>query len=579
VAVAPAVRESQTPPPALPEQAEAAYAAKNYPEALRLYEAVVKEMPGNAHARARILELKSTVQYAPAPVSADVASMSAPNPDPGKSGGTAKPTAKDGKGGATPQTENMPLDLPSLVEMRKQFLGKPEFRGAWVTRMDWASPNAGQIRSRITRIMDNAKSAGLNAVLFQVRGDATTLYPSPLEPWSQRVGGEGPGLDPVKFAIEEAHKRGLEFHAYFNPGPCSEEKIGPTDPRHIWFQHCTAESNPNWLVYEGGKPAAFNEYWWLNLNLPEVQTYIRAAVVDLVARYDVDGVHFDRIRFPSSKVSDDPWSKARFDGIANPLKLSYAEWQRDNITRMLTDIYGATAAIKPAVKFTAAVWGIYDKTKLPRGADKKSGYSWTSSGLQDYNQDSIAWTRKGCMDALIPMVYWNMGENKPDYDELVADFVKQVGNGRHVYGGQQVFDDVEMIREVVATSLVGGMGTCPFTLNKLVEKGLAGFYRANIFPDTVPTPEMPWKTRPGKGIVLVTVKDAQGMPVMDAHVKIPTRSDVWLSSADGFCAIIDAPLAEGLVLTVEKPGVAAMVSSQPVDVAPGKPASVTVSLK
>ncbi len=504
-------------------------------------------------------------------LSDDVVQMNTLSQEGGK-GELATPTAIGNKGGATPQTENLPLDKAGLAAIRKQQIGQPEFRGAWITRFDWASPSPDEMRSKIVHLMEAAKQAGLNAVVFQVRADCTTLYPSKLEPWSHMVGGRDPGFDPVKFAIEEAHKRGLEFHAYINACPASERREGPPEGSNsIWFAHCALQSVPNWLVHEKGKPADFNEYWWLNPNLPEVQTYLRKVVLDFASRYNVEGIHFDRIRFPKPTVSDDPWSKARHAGDGNPMKMGYDRWQADNITRMLTDIYGAVCAIKPHIKFSAAVWGIYDKRKLPQGNDKRSGYSWTSSGLQDYHQDSIEWTRRGCMDALIPMIYWDMGGNKPDYDELLASFVKLAGNDRHIYGGQKVFNDVEMLRQAVATRLVGAHGTCPFTLAVLQKKGLLPFYRSTIFPDDVPTPPMPWKTAPTKGIILVWVKDAAGLPVMDAHVKTQGRSEVWLSSADGFCAIIDAEPGP-VTLTAVKPSTGAQAQPVTVMAVPGKPA-------
>lgn len=194
----------------------------------------------------------------------------APQPGPTPSiapQGYVVPTAADGRGGATSYTETMPLDGRSLVEMRKCQIGRPELRGAWITRFDWVRrandeedegttvSNRDAITSRIRSIMQQAKSLNLNAVFFQVRGDATTLYPSQLEPWSQRFDGKDPGFDPVKFAIDEAHKQGLEFHAYLNPIPCSEETSSPANPNHVWYKHCLPDSKPNWLVYENGAPA------------------------------------------------------------------------------------------------------------------------------------------------------------------------------------------------------------------------------------------------------------------------------------------------------------------------------------
>lgn len=496
--------------------------------------------------------------------------------------GKVLPTAAGGKGGATSVTEEMPLDQESLTAMRKRLSGKPEFRGAWITRFDWAgrardgqaSPTA--IRQRIVRLMDDAAELNLNAVLFQVRGDATTLYPSKLEPWSQLLGGKNPGFDPVAFAIDEAHKRGLEFHAYINPVPCSEERTSePASMDHAWHKHCTPDAEPNWLVFQDGKPAPFNEYLWFNPNLPDVQTYIREVVIDFVKRYDVDGVHFDRIRFPSHRVSDDPWSKARFEGGANPGGLDYNPWQAENITRMLTDIYGAIMEIKPKVKVSAAVWGIYDNTKLPQGNDRASGYSWTSSGLQNYMQDSIGWANRGCMDALVPMIYWNMGDLKPDYDELLQTFVKGITNERHVYGGQRVFDGPEMLRQTIATTLIGAQGTVPFTLGRISRDDLREFYQGRINPTTATVPSMPWKNNPKTGAVLATVVDTKGKPVVDAHVTITGEKGIALSSADGFCAVLNLKPGKVIVSAAKGKGGKTTATAQ---VSAGKAARVTLKL-
>lgn len=496
--------------------------------------------------------------------------------DPAKavsSGDRVKLTAK-GRAGSTSVTVNMPTDFAGLLAARKPFLGKPEFRGAWITRFDWTSPNPQTARAKIIKQLDDAKAEGMNAVVFQLRGEASTLYPSSLEPWSELLGGKDPGFDPAQFAVDEAHKRGLQFHAYFNVATCTS-KGKPSSPNHIWFKHCQPESSPNWLVYEKGKPAQFSEYTWLNLNLPEVQTYIRRAAVDLVSRYGIDGLHYDRVRSPSSTVSDDPWSKARFKGDGNPYNLEWQAWQRDNLNRLLTDIYGSVCAMKPKLEVSASVWGIYDKTLLPPG-DKTTGYSWTSTGLQNYNQDSIAWTRIGCVDALVPMIYWDMGGLKPDYDEPLAFFTMNAANGRQIWGGVAVYDGLEILREVVATNLIGASGTCVFTSSIVAARQLIPYYKQNIYPDTVPTPPMPWKVNPRTGIVLVTVKTAAGVPVMDAHVTAPNSRTVWLSSADGFCAIINAPPGNNYTLSAIKPSTGQKGASAPFAVTAGRGTPVEI---
>lgn len=495
--------------------------------------------------------------------------------------GTVWPTAAGKLGGATSATQSMPTDVNGLIQWRRPFTNRPEFRAAWITRFDWTG-RAGQnfdaiaAKAKIVELMDAAKKLRLNAVVWQVRGDATTLYPSKLEPWSELIRGKDPGFDPCKYAIEEAHKRGLEFHAYVNPMPCTEERTTtPASKDHIYYKHCMPDDVPNWLVHKNGKPLAPNDsYRWFNPNLPEVQTYIRTALLDLVKRYDIDGIHFDRIRFPSPDVSDDPWSKARYNGDGNPNKLAYPQWQAENITRFITDMYGQILEMKPKVKVSASVWGIYDHSVLPQGQDHATGYSWTSSGLQDFGQDSVGWINAGAMDALIPMIYWSMGDMKPDYDELLATFMTSIHNGRHVYGGQSVFSKEEMLREVVATNVIGAQGTCAFTLNGLRREGMAEFYQANIYPSEAKVPDMPWKSSPNMGHIIATVTDKAGKPVTDAHVNLTGRKYVYLTTTEGTCAMLDIVPGEAQVSASSKDG----QSSANITVQAGKVSRVSLKL-
>lgn len=489
-------------------------------------------------------------------------------------------TDAGGLGGATSFTQDLPLDGPSLIKLRQPFITRPEFRGAWVTRMEWvARPNGkydkDETRQRIVDILTSGQALNLNAVIFQMRGDTTVLFPSEIEPYSRLLDGQHPGFDTMQFAIDEAHKRGMEFHAYVNPVPASDERTSPPQNKnHIWYKHCMPESEPNWLVHQGGQIAPFEEYWWMNPNLPEVQHYIRTAMMDIVKRYDIDGLHYDRIRFPGPKVSDDKWSKARFEGGANPHNLDYNAWQAENITRMLSDIYVLVQERRPEVKISSSVWGIYDHTKLPQGKDKATGYSWTSSGLQDYHQDSIGWMNHGCMDAIVPMMYWNMGDMKPDFDELLLQFVSSIHTGRHVYAGQRVFSGEEMVRQVVASNRIGGQGTVPFTLRGIARLG--DFYPKNIYPNKVPTPDMHWKTKPIYGHAIVTVTGADGKPVVDAHVKVEGQKFIGLSAIDGLCGVLNLPAGEAKV-TVEKSG--AGKAEKSVKISRGKVARLSIQLQ
>lgn len=419
-----------------------------------------------------------------------------------------------------------------------------EFRGVWVTRFEWPNKegDAASMKSRISQIMETLEGNRFNAVVFQVRGQADVLYPSPFEPWSQLIGGKDPGFDPLAFAIKEAHKRGLEFHAYINAFTCWDKKEPPTDPSHAFNAH------PDWLCCKRPGQPFHSEYYYFSPGNPQVQAHVRNVIMDVVQRYDVDGIHLDRIRYPSPETSHDAVSEARFAGIGNPGKLGWEDWQRAQITGFLNDLYGQILAVKPQVKLTSAVWGIYDRTKLP-------GYNSFSSGYQQYYQDSLAWVHAGVMDALVPMIYWDIGGKKPDYDECYRFFQANAG-GRHVYGGIQTkYKDLdEPMREIEYTRSVQGQGIVGFSFTGIDGRNAWGRYRA-VYSEKTRVPGMPWKSDPTTGNILGMVRDATGRPVVDAWVRLEGMQAVWLTSADGLFSILNLPPGSDYTLLVESPGV------------------------
>lgn len=443
----------------------------------------------------------------------------------------------------------------------------PELRGVWVTRFEWPdlNGNAGLIKANITRIMTTLAENNFNAVFFQVRGQCDTLYPSPFETWSRFIGGKDPGFDPLAFAIEEAHSRGIEFHAYINPFPCWDAKNPPEDPEHAYHKL------KDWLCAGSDGNVAYEEYYYLSPGIPEVQAYVRKIILDVALRYNVDGIHLDRIRYPSSRVSHDPISRRRFEGEGNPGRLKWEDWQRAQVTGFVNDLYGQLQAVKPQIKLSAAVWGIYDKSKIP-------GYATFSSGYHDYLQDSQTWLRCGIMDALVPMIYWDIGGKKPDYDELYSHFLANAA-GRHVYGGMQAKhkDPEEPVREIEYTRSVGGHGTVPFSYSGINGQNRWSHYK-RIYPTQAPVPEMTWKSHPQTGGVAGIVTDPEGKPVCDAWVRISCAGDVWLTSADGVFAIHNLPPDPPFQLHVEKAGVGAMLLPE-VKITPGRCNVLNIALQ
>jgi len=316
-----------------------------------------------------------------------------------------------------------------------QSLPKPEFRGVWiatVTNLDWptsrtASP-ATQ-RADLIDLLDKLKAAGTNAIFFQVRTEGDALYPSAIEPWSTYLTGtEGvapnPLWDPLAFAIEESHKRGMELHAWLNP--YRADRSPGSRPRAA--NHVTV-TNPEWIITASS--SATSSIKIMNPGLPEVRERVTAVVMDIVRRYDVDGIHFDDYFYPYPP-NDMSIGGAR-DGLDNATFATYgagmtkANWRRHNIDIMVKAVHDSIKAVKPHVKFGISPFGIW-KNGVPSGI----------VGMDAYNvifADAPAWLEDGSVDYLTPQLYWKYGGGQ-DYGKLAPWWAAQTAaKGRHIYQG------------------------------------------------------------------------------------------------------------------------------------------------
>ena len=451
-----------------------------------------------------------------------------------------------------------PAELPSTTTAA--LIPKEEFRGVWISRFEWPDRDPARCRKIILRHLDEIVASNFNAVFFQVRAQGDVLYPSPYEPWSSLIGGRDPGFDPLQFALEEAHARKLEFHAYVNAYPVWQGQYPPphTTPEHPYWLYCQPDSNPQLVCMDkSGKimeldKAKYDSYIYFSPGIPAVSAYIRKITMDIVKRYDVDGIHYDRIRYPGPEFSHDEISKSRFQGEGNPGGLPWIDWQCDQITRFLNDVYGEVASVKPRVKISISGWGIYNR-------DRYQGYSNFSSGYHNYFQDTFAWMRKGVIDALCPMIYWDIKNPKPNYDELAKDFIDNAC-GRHVYcanwASQNNMSPAELRDQVNLTRELNGHGNVAFSIEGLEMRQLLAYYKKNIYPQPVPPADMPWKKNfNNSGILLGKVINKQnGEPVTDAQINITGRQETWLSSADGFFAILYVTPGTDFQIAVTKSG-------------------------
>jgi len=448
---------------------------------------------------------------------------------------------------------------------------RPEFRAVWVTRFEWGSEDPAEIRSRITHAFEAIAANNFNAAVFQIRGDAEALYPSTIEPWSPLLGAKDPGFDPAAFAIEQARKHGVQFHAYINAMPMRSTRWSqpPADKNHIWYTHGPESAEPWVCMDRDGRPAR-EDYYYMSAGVPGVQAYVRRVIMDVVRRYDIDGVHLDRIRYPGPEFIHDPISEQRFVGRGNPNLRDRPDWQREQLDKFINDLAAEMWAAKPNLVFSCSAWGIYDRYRLP-------GYEDFSSGYHDYYQDTWNWVRLGAMDILMPMIYWDIPEPKPNYDELMRDFVQGVG-GSHFVGGQSVFSPEENAAEIRATREAGGLGTVLFSLGSAERRGVLASLKETLYKEKAAVPQIERIKNPQTGGILGTVNTEAGKPLVDAWVSIAPvdanapKADVfsqtWTSSEDGRFAFLNVPPVP-VKVTVRYPG-ATSAESQRVQIKAGE---------
>jgi uncharacterized lipoprotein YddW (UPF0748 family) len=432
-----------------------------------------------------------------------------------------------------------------------------EFRGMWASRFEWPSSNRTTVENNILDILNNLAANNFNALLFQVRGQCDTLYPSPEEPWSPLVSPNGNepagwnGFDPLAFAITEAHARGIELHAYINThtawqaSGCTNPPGEPTyDLDHVFWDHFNA-SDPgarDWLVHnEFGNPVQCEEsnYTWIAPGVPDAMAYVRRQIMYVVENYDVDGVHFDRIRTPGNEYSRDPISEARRLGDGNPDGLAFADWTRDQITRFNRDIYAQIAEVNPQVKVSSAPLGLY------RGSSYPPSYPQSDCGFfYGYScvlQDAQAWLAAGAHDFIVPQIYWADGGALPDFSDILPDWVAN-NAGRHVYAGQITSVGLSaLLDQISVTRSMGAEGNVVFSFGSFDSNNYWPSYSGIAKPYFGPatTPAMPWKDNPTQGIILGTVTDfTTGLPVTDVHVTRTGSSYTALTSGDGLYSLL-----------------------------------------
>lgn len=304
-----------------------------------------------------------------------------------------------------------------------------EMSAAWVStvyNLDWPSSNSKNNpqmqKQELINMLDKLKETGINTIVLQVRPKADALYKSSINPWSDVLtgtAGKDPGYDPLKFAVEEAHKRNMEIHAWFNPYRVT---TSGTDFNKL-AANSPARLHPEWVI-------SYNNKLYYDPGLPEVRKHIVDTVNEVVSNYNVDGIHFDDYFYPDSNFADSQTYNKYGNGMEK------GGWRRSNVNNLLKDVKTSIKSIKPNVKFGVSPSGIWrNKSSDPTGSDTRGSESYSTQYA-----DTRYWIKNNLIDYVTPQLYWPIGYSVADYSKLVSWWANEVsGSNVNLYIGQGIY--------------------------------------------------------------------------------------------------------------------------------------------
>jgi uncharacterized lipoprotein YddW (UPF0748 family) len=309
---------------------------------------------------------------------------------------------------------------------------KRQLRAMWIAtvdNIDWPSRpglSAAAVQAQYLSYLDLAQRLHFNAVLVQIRPGGDAFWPSRYEPWSwylTGVAGRDPGWDPLQFMVDEAHKRGIQFHAWFNPYRLGDPaRFAPNGP---------AKLHPDWLIHY----PATSKYTYYNPGIPAVRAFVEDAIMDAVTRYNIDGVHMDDFFYPYPVGKQDFNDWATFNAYHGAFT-NRPTWRRNNINLLIQELDQRVHAAKPWVAFGISPFGIW------RNATSDKAGSQTN-GLESYSAnfaDTLLWVKRGWIDYIVPQLYWQIGFPQADYTKLLRWWSAAVsGTGVRLYIGQAMY--------------------------------------------------------------------------------------------------------------------------------------------
>jgi uncharacterized lipoprotein YddW (UPF0748 family) len=393
-----------------------------------------------------------------------------------------------------------------------------EFRAAWVAtvaNIDWPSKgNTDSTKQQLEAIaiLDRAKAMNLNAIVLQVRPSADAIYASKIEPWSEYLTGQQglapmPEFDPLQFWVSQAHARGIELHAWLNPYRARHSSAKtPNSPEHI------ANTIPSAVK-------TYGSFQWMDPGDEQASKQTLAVVLDVVKRYDIDGIHLDDYFYPYpieaeatlapgvAALDGAPPARAEVDFPDQPSwqryvdgggKLARADWRRQNVNTLIEAMSVGIHRQKSWVRFGVSPFGIAKPGPL-RPA--------TINGFSQYDKlyaDAELWLEKGWVDYFAPQLYWPVSQTPQAYDVLLDYWIKQNAKGRHIWPGlftsrlgapTRSYQPAEVLNQIkLAHDRQGATGHIHFSMAALMENrnGITDLLKASHYAAPALVPATPW---------------------------------------------------------------------------------------
>lgn len=363
---------------------------------------------------------------------------------------------------------------------------KREVRAVWLTTLnglDWPKTKATSEKTRknqqeeLCKILDQLQKSKINTIFLQTRVRGSVIYPSKIEPWDVALTGQydkDPGYDPLQFAIEETHRRGMEFHAWMVTVPCFKIAVAKKTGRKSLLN-----THPQLLRKHG-------DTYYMDPGLPATGDYLTSICKEIVSRYDVDGIHFDYIRYPENGINfPDAQSFKKYGA-----KKEKMAWRRDNISQIVRQMYSEIKKLKPWVRVSCSPVGKY------RDVTRYSAKGWSAYGT--VQQDAQGWLREGIMDMLCPMMYFKGDHFFPfaaDWQE--NSYGRTVAPGLGIYflhskEADWTLGDIQ--RELIYTREQGLQGQAYFRSEFLTDntKGIFDYLKDTYYPYPALMPAMTW---------------------------------------------------------------------------------------